>query len=235
MLGLVACGGGSSEHPQDTASHARAVATAGGTPEANNRCDASQPNRESSEYDTSGDDRPDVRKVFQRMGEAPTTRLVLICREADLNGDGTKDVVRFYNDEGRPLREEADRDFDGQMDEISYFEQGRVQRMENDTNHDGRIDAKTFYERGQPVRTERDTAGRSTDTEWHPDRWEYFDNGRMVRVGADLDGDSVVDRWDRDDSQRRQAEEEAPAAAENQTDGGVPADAAAAADGGAHA
>lgn len=235
MLGVAACGSGTAEQSQETTTAARSMTSSGTPVEANNRCDASQPNRETSEYDTSGDDRADVRKVFQRMGEAPATRLVLICREADLNGDGTKDVVRFYNDEGRPLREEADRDFDGQMDEISFFEQGRVQRMENDTNHDGRIDSKTFYERGQPVRTERDTAGRSTDTEWHPDRWEYFDNGRMVRVGADLDGDSVVDRWDRDGSERPRTEEEAPAAAENATDGGVPADGGAAADGGARA
>ncbi|MFT5359274.1 MAG: hypothetical protein ACI9KE_006517, partial [Polyangiales bacterium] len=55
-----------------------------------------------------------------------------------------------------------------------------------------------------------------------PDRWEYFEGGRMVRMGTDLDGDGRVDRWDRDaewhDAQERlrlrQAAEEAAAAAE---------------------
>ena len=60
------------------------------------------------------------------------------------------------------------------------------------------------------IRTERDLAGRSTGTEWHPDRWEYFEDGRMVRMGTDLDGDGNVDRWD------RQADDEsAPGAGED--------------------
>lgn len=154
---------------------------------------------EVSEYDTSGDETPDVRRVFRRIGDGPLMRLVLACREADLNGDGTKDVVRFYNEEGRPLREEMDRDFDGTIDTITVFQNGRVVRTELDENHDGRVDAKIYYdESGATTRTERDIAGRSTASEWHPDRWEYYEDGRMVRMGTDVDGDGRVDRWDRD-------------------------------------
>lgn len=243
LISVSACGGSTPAQRHGESQSARSVATTGDA-NATNRCDATERGRETSEYDTSGDDVPDVRKVFQRMGTPPATRLVLICREADLNGDGTKDVVRYYNDEGRPLREEADRDFDGQMDEISFYENGRIQRMENDTNHDGKVDLKIFYDNGNPVRTERDTANRSTPDHWQADRWEYFDNGRMVRTGADLDGDGVVDRWDRDESLRNAAaaEEAAAAAAEDNAaatgeavDGGVPADGGAAADAGARA
>jgi hypothetical protein len=170
------------------------------------RCDADAPDREMSEYDTSGDAVPDVRKVFLRIGQAPQIRLVMICREADLNGDGTKDIVRYYTDEGRPLREEADRNFDGQLDELTFFENGRIARIESDSNYDGRVDTKVFYEAGTAIRSERDIAGRSTATDWNPDRWEYFENGRMVRMGTDLDGDGRVDRWDRDEDYRRQIE-----------------------------
>ncbi|MBK8169562.1 MAG: hypothetical protein IPK60_04370 [Sandaracinaceae bacterium] len=228
-----ACGGGSASERGGPSVQARGVTTDSNSATANNRCDATERGREVSEYDTSGDDHPDVRKVFQRMGTAPTVRLVLICREADLNGDGTKDVVRYYDDEGRPMREEADRDFDAAMDEISYYENGRIQRIETDTNHDGRVDLKVFYEAGQPLRTERDTAARSTADHWSPDRWEYFENGRMIRTGADVDGDGVVDRWDRDETLRRAAEQaealeqaqaDQAAAAEN-ADAGVPTDA----------
>lgn len=163
------------------------------------RCEIDESQHEVSEYDTSGDEIPDVRRVFRRAGDPPVIRLVLVCREADLNGDGTKDIVRYYNEEGRPLREEADRNFDGQIDTITFFQDGRVVRQEMDTNADGRVDTKIFFDDdGQPLRTERDLAGRSTPTQWHPDRWEYFERGRMVRMGTDIDGDGRVDRWDRD-------------------------------------
>ena len=200
-----ACGGGSEQTNRSTTARSRSVAGAGDQASNANtqgRCDATAANREVSEYDTSGDEQPDVRKVFLQVGRAPLIRLVLICREADLNGDGTKDIVRYYNDEGRPLREEADRDFDGQMDEIAFFENGRVARSEADTNRDGKVDTKTFFERGQPIRSERDMAARSTTDRWQPDRWEYFEAGRMVRMGSDVDGDGVVDRWDRDANSR---------------------------------
>jgi hypothetical protein len=187
----------------------------------NQRCDTSGQNLEVSEYDTSGDDWADVRKVFKTVGEGRLARLVLVCREADLNGDGTKDVVRFYNDEGRPLREEADRNFDGTIDELTFFDRGRIVRQEIDSNYDGRVDTKVFYENGQPLRAERDIAGRSTASLWRPDTWEYYEEGRMVRTGLDVDGDGRVDRWDRDAEwmRRREAEAAAQREAEAAEDG----------------
>ncbi|QQR89758.1 MAG: hypothetical protein IPJ88_16490 [Myxococcales bacterium] len=47
-------------------------------------CDVKSPGREISEYDTSGDERPDIRKVFQSVGEGAERRLILVCRESDL-------------------------------------------------------------------------------------------------------------------------------------------------------
>jgi hypothetical protein len=202
MMGLLvgvfapACGSSTPAQPRRT----RASSAAGATgAEDQGRCEMSGSDREVSEYDTSGDSTPDVRRVFRRVGDPPLTRLVLACRESDLNGDGTKDVVRYYNDEGRPLREEADRNFDGQMDTITVFQEGRVVRTEIDGNADGRVDVKIFYDdTGAALRTERDMQGRSTAEAWRPDRWEYFEQGRMVRMGTDVDGDGRVDRWDRD-------------------------------------
>lgn len=198
VVALVTGCGGSPIPETRRPTRARSLGT-GDRTEGSGLCDISGSDREVSEYDTSGDQRPDVRRVYRRIGEPPLTRLVLVCRESDLNGDGTKDVVRYYNDEGRPLREEADRNFDGQMDTVTVFQNGRIVRTEIDSNADGRIDTKIFFDDdGQPLRTERDLAGRSTAETWHPDRWEYFENGRMVRMGTDLDGDGRVDRWDRD-------------------------------------
>ena len=183
------------------------------------RCDASLPGREPSEYDTSGDGNPDVRKVYMSLGAGVEARLVMICREIDVNGDGSKDVIRYYDDEGRSLREESDRDFDGKMDLALVFQDGTVERRESDDDGDGDIDTKIFYEEGKPMRAERDLAGRSTATEWRPNRWEYYEDGRVVRMGTDLDGDTRVDRWDRDASHESgaQAAPEAQAAAEAAT------------------
>ena len=212
---LIGACGGSSEPPR----RRRARTTGGEAPatpvDDHGRCETEGEQLEVSEYDTSGDDTPDVRRVFRRLGDGPLMRLVLACREADLNGDGTKDVVRYYNDEGRPLREESDRDFDGAIDTITVFQNGRVVRTELDENHDGQVDAKIFYDAdGGTIRTERDIAGRSTPSEWHPDRWEYFADGRVVRMGTDVDGDGRVDRWDRggvDDADGSAASAETPA------------------------
>ncbi|AKF06193.1 hypothetical protein [Sandaracinus amylolyticus] len=200
IAGIVVAGcGGSNESTRRTRRTRASSASGSATAEDGGRCDVSGTDREVSEYDTSGDSRPDVRRVFRRVGDPPITRLVLSCRESDLNGDGTKDVVRYYNDEGRPLREEADRNFDGQMDTITVYQDGRVVRTEIDQSGDGRVDTKVFYDDdGAAIRTERDLAGRSTAETWRPDRWEYFENGRMVRMGTDVDGDGRVDRWDRD-------------------------------------
>ncbi|MCC7540798.1 MAG: hypothetical protein IT379_31565 [Deltaproteobacteria bacterium] len=207
---VAACSGSSRESGSGRRATRRPRQLAGATQSATaqGRCDASQPDREVSEYDTSGDDVPDVRKVFMRVGRPPAVRLVLICREADLNGDGTKDVVRYYNDEGRPLREEADRDFDGRFDVVVFFENGRIVRQEEDSNRDGSLDQRIYYENGRPLRGERDMAGRSTTSQWRPDRWEYYEDGRVVRIGEDIDGDGMVDHWDREDETRQRDREE---------------------------
>ena len=101
------------------------------------------------------------------------------------------------------MREEADRDFDGRIDEITHFTNGSVSLQEIDTSGNGMIDTKIFYENGQPERAERDMANRSTAAKWQPDRWEYYADGRTVRIGTDLDGDGKVDRWDRDEERLR--------------------------------
>lgn len=196
-LPLVACGGSSQGSSGRTTTSGSGSSRRAAVDD-HGRCEIDDRIHEVSEYDTSGDDVPDVRRVYRRAGDPPELRLVLICREADLNGDGIKDMVRFYNDDGRPLREEVDRNFDGQIDTITYFQEGRIIRQESDENGDGRVDAKVFFnDDGTPLRAERDLAGRSTATEWRPDRWEYFENGRTVRMGTDIDGDGRVDRWDR--------------------------------------
>jgi hypothetical protein len=204
---LIGCGGQTQMGIGDGAKAKAKMRTADGKSVAGrglakSECKADKPDLESSEYDTSGDGTPDVIKIFKRVGSGSSSRLVLICRATDLNGDGIKDVYRHYNDEGQSTREEADRDFDGAIDEISYFENGEITHREIDTDGNGIIDLKIFYDKGKPLRAERDIGKRSTAVHWQPDVWEYYEGGRIVRIGTDLDGDTRVDRWDRSDGQK---------------------------------
>lgn len=205
VLMAVACGSGKPEAINTGRARSLGLKGVGGE-----RCDASVKGRQVSEYDTSGDKQPDIRKVLLSIGEGVDARRVMICRETDVDGDGRKDVIRYYDDDGRSLREEADRNFDGRMDLAVVFQDGKIVRKEVDENNDGKIDTRIFYENAKPMRAERDLAGRSTDTTWHPDRWEYYENGDMVRMGTDLDGDSRVDRWDRDAKHKTDDEAETP-------------------------
>ena len=179
------------------------------------RCDATRPGRTSSEYDTNSDGIPDVRKVFQTVGEGAEVHSVLVCREADLNHDGVKDVYRFYNDEGRTLREEEDRDFDGRIDVITYFEGGDVVRREFDTNGDGMVDMRLYFRDHRVYRAERELQHDSSP-DFHADYWEFYDtHGNVVRIGWDYDHDGRADRWDRVDRlapQRPQQNAQQPAA-----------------------
>ncbi|MGB8330233.1 MAG: hypothetical protein WCE62_08900 [Polyangiales bacterium] len=203
-LVLVGCGSTKDAKPVTSPGADEASgASSGGEVADGGRCVPDGPGYEVSEYDTSGDNTPEVRKVFRTMGQGSLARLVLVCREADLNGDRRKDIVRIYTDDGRPMREEADRDFDGRIDEVTHFANGRVTLQEIDTTGNGIIDTKVFYEAGQPERAERDMANRSSKGQWHPDRWEYYVDGRTVRIGTDVDGDGKVDRWDRDEERLR--------------------------------
>ncbi|MDP3276523.1 MAG: hypothetical protein Q8Q09_15100 [Deltaproteobacteria bacterium] len=189
------------------------------------RCDATLAGRSQSEYDTNNDGVPDVRRVFVTSGEGHELRSTLICREADLNGDGRKDIFRFYNEEGRTLREEEDRNFDGRIDVISFFDRGEVVRREFDSNGDGQVDMRIFYRNRRPYRAERELNSDNTPN-FRADYWEYFDaTGRVVRIGWDYNGDERADQWDRTD--RITPTSGGSAAAQEPSDAGVASDAAA--------
>lgn len=170
------------------------------------RCDEKGEDRIVNQYDTSGDQMPDVRKVFRRVGTFPDYRLILLCREVDVNQDGRKDIIRYYSDLGVPQREETDRNLDGRMDEVRIFQSNQTVQRQLDSDRDGRLDTKIFYRNGAPHRIERDSRGRSQQT-WQPDHWEYVESGRIVRIGTDIDGDGSVDVWDRDLSATTPSEE----------------------------
>lgn len=146
---------------------------------------------------------PNVRRVFAIVGQGPDRQRILVCRETDTNLDGTKDVVRKYNDKGESLFEEADTNYDGKTDTWITFAKGRIAEMKLDSNYDGNPDEWKYYSGGRLTRAKRDTNNDSK-----PDVWEmYGPDGRLERMGVDVDNDERVDRWDYDTDIKRVRED----------------------------
>lgn len=100
-----------------------------------------------------GTGRPDVARVYMRNpSHGPA---VLSCREVDLNGDGRKDILVYFDADGRKVREEFDHDYDGVADVKSFYTDGKLSRQEIDVNHDGKADLVQYVENGKVVRTEK--------------------------------------------------------------------------------
>lgn len=146
--------------------------------------------------DLNNDGVTDVRTVYAMVESHGVESEVMVCKETDLNFDGMKDIIRYFSDEGRPLRHEIDLDFDGHIDVIFYFEDGQIIRSEYDTNFDGKVDKWNYYQDGKLKSSEAD---RNGDQE--KDEWQHFDeDGNLLRIGYDTDGDHKVDHWERADT-----------------------------------
>lgn len=150
--------------------------------------------REVSEATAAGAFQPNIRRVYQTVGEGSDRRKVLVCREVDTNLDGVKDVMRTFNDKGESAREEADTDYDGRVDSWVVFSNGHIAKQERDLNADGKADQWKYYLNGKLSRIQRDS-----NHDGKPDVWEIYVRGHLERVGVDLDFDGRVDRWDRDE------------------------------------
>lgn len=101
-----------------------------------------------------GDGKNDVVKVFVKSPEGGA-KLALSCKEVDLNGDGRKDLLVYYDPMGRKQREEFDHDFDGVADLMAFYQEGQLVRQELDVNYDGLLDLVEHYENGRRVRVEK--------------------------------------------------------------------------------
>jgi hypothetical protein len=198
LLALVAGCGGASKEPVS------ALSEVSGLPDDDqSRCAfADRPDREVSETKGPSAQFASVRRVFGIMGEGDDRRRVLLCREADTNLDGVKDVVRTYNDRGEALNELADSDYDGNIDTWITFSRGRMSKLQVDNGRRGAPDETRLYVAGKLSRAQRDT-----NYDGKPDVWEIYSEGKLQRLGVDLDFDGHVDRWDRDEILMREINE----------------------------
>jgi antitoxin component YwqK of YwqJK toxin-antitoxin module len=130
-------------------------------------------------------------KLLADLAENGKPREQLTRREMDTNFDGKVDLITWFDEEGRRVKESFDLDFDGKPDVIVYYDKGVVTKKETYHSSSGDApDTVAYYEGGRKVRVER-----SLKVPGKVDTWEYFENGRLTRVGEDVDGDGLVDRW----------------------------------------
>jgi len=167
--------------------------------------------REVSESVGTGALQPSIRRVYRVIGEGDQRRRILICREVDTNLDGTKDLVRRYNDQGEAVEEQADSNYDGKVDTWIRFSKGRIAQVDVDLNGDDAPDETRYYVHGKLSRVQRDT-----NHDGKPDIWEIYANGHLERMGVDVDHDGRVDRWNRDEVSAHQ-----PPAADGEAEAGA--------------
>jgi hypothetical protein len=150
--------------------------------------------REVAESVGTGSLQPSIRRVYRVVGKGNDRRRILVCREADTNLDGLKDVVRRYNDLGEALEEQADTNHDGAIDTRTRFFRGKIAQVLIDLNQDDKPEETRYYQDGNLSRVQRDT-----NRDGKPDIWEIYAGGHLERMGVDVDFDGRVDRWNRDE------------------------------------
>src|SRR5262249_17365576 len=134
--------------PPETAAAEKSVH--GRTADDKSRCDyKGRADREVRETASLGSPFPNIRRVYALVGQAEEMKQVLLCREVDTNFDGTKDVVRTYNEKGEPISEIADTNYDTVIDTWVTFSHGKVVKIQRDTNRDGKPDVTEYYIKGK--------------------------------------------------------------------------------------
>lgn len=156
-----------------------------------------------------GAEQGSIQRVYATGAAQEDGRRVVRCREVDTNLDGVKDLVRTFTDDGQPLMEHADSNYDGKVDTWVTFARGKVAHLEVDKNADGRPDEYRVYSQGVLTKVQRDS-----NYDGRLDTWEVYEQGRLNRIGTDRNGDEKVDRWYRDAELVRREQVQAEAEAE---------------------
>jgi hypothetical protein len=143
---------------------------------------------------------------------------VSACRQAPPPPAAPAKIRPTYDKSSGTLKElEADSDGDGLVDTWGYMDGIRVVRVEVDENGDRVVDRWEYHRAlpGQPgpvgqkpraVELRRggvespdktiERIERATRRDGVVSRWEYFENGMLVRVEEDKNGDGKIDKWE---------------------------------------
>jgi len=148
--------------------------------------------------DVSLDGQPDVWGYYKEIPDPGNPKIltkVLVKKEADLNFDGRKDILREFDDEGVLRREEVDLDFDGKLDEIVVYEKGILKQKQIFRTGSSRPFIWKFFEEGKMSRMDRDdnSDGRADYCEL------WYAGEKLSKRGWDKDGNGECDYWENAD------------------------------------
>jgi antitoxin component YwqK of YwqJK toxin-antitoxin module len=109
----------------------------------------------------------------------------------DSDEDGKIDRWEYYDGQGTLAKVGFSRKNDGTVDAWAFSgADGQVARIEiASTGDPGKIDRREFYENGELVRVEEDTDGNG-----RVDKWETYGQGSLKTAAMDENGDGRPDR-----------------------------------------
>lgn len=109
----------------------------------------------------------------------------------DLNADGVDDQFH-YSVGGVVARIERDLNFDNTIDCYEYYRDNEMVEEEYDLDLDSTIDVVRFYKAGKISRKQYAVGFRADMTIAR----RYDDNGQLIQVQRDSDGNGTVDTWE---------------------------------------
>jgi hypothetical protein len=135
--------------------------------------------------------------VTPPVESAPTAKRAVVAppqpglgapETTDRNGDGRPDEWT-YSENGRPVQDALDDDFDGRVDRIRHYDaKGRLVSSDEDLNGDGIMETTSLYENGKLVRRRTDSNG-----DGQADTWSFYDGDELLRTEVDRNGDGFRD------------------------------------------
>ncbi len=144
--------------------------------------------------DLNGDKRPDVWTYAKEIPDPldpKRTKQVMVKKEADLNFDGSKDILVEYDQNGSVSREIFDFDFDGKNDQENIYKGGKIAMKRLYAPATGKVFIWKYFEDGLLSRVSTDDNGDSL-----ADRCEeWFKGQRLIRRGRDTNKDGDCDDW----------------------------------------
>jgi hypothetical protein len=145
--------------------------------------------------DVNGDGKPDVWNYYKEVADpndATSTTKILVKKEADLNFDNKKDIVREFDDDGVLLREEADLDYDGNIDQVNLYDNGILTEKQLFRGKAGAVFIWKFFKDGKLARLHRDDTG-----DGKADYCELWYAGeKLSKKGWDKTGNGECDYWE---------------------------------------
>ena len=120
----------------------------------------------------------DLNHDGQTDAGSTTRRVRTVCRAGAQGGwtsTGTaRSTSRVLRRQGELNKESIDLDFDGKIDQVTYFEGETWSARRATSTTTASPSLWIFYEKGQIVRKERDTNG-----DGKVDYWEYWENAEV--------------------------------------------------------